>query len=120
MTRVTAMLNKAIRIGPLPYLAFCIVILGLGVVFQIRSANPVMPDGSTIFGLFARIGGFVGLFGLVPLIFAVRDDGNSANRGERQAEPRDRHADDSEKSGVVGVLRSVLEMIAERLPRRAA
>lgn len=81
MKPVATLLTKTIRIGPLPYLGLSVVILMVGVLLQLRAANPVMADGSTIFGLFARIGGFVGLFGLIPLFVGVQDEGGSRSEG---------------------------------------
>jgi|GEM_PF-6532989 len=113
MKPVTTLLTKTIRIGPLPYLGLSVVILLVGVVLQLRAANPVMADGSTIFGLFARIGGFVGLFGLVPLFLGVQDDGTSS-----RDDARDAHAGDSAQPDLSEADRSLLTTLRNSLPRR--
>ena len=118
MKPVTALLTKTIRIGPLPYLGLSIVILLVGVLLQLRAANPVMADGSTIFGLFARIGGFVGLFGLVPLFLGVQDEGGSRDGkgGERRSTDR---ADDAQLD-LGEADRSLLETVRDSFPGRTA
>lgn len=119
MKPVTALLTKTIRIGPLPYLGLSIVILLVGVLLQLRAANPVMSDGSTIFGLFARIGGFVGLFGLVPLFLGVQDEDGSRRDGSgedtRSTEPSDGAQLDLDEAD-----RSLLASVRNSFPRRTA
>lgn len=88
MKRLGAILTKLVAIGPLPYLGLALILLFVGVVLQLRSGAPAPDAEMTIFGMFSRIGGFVGLFGLLPLIFGLntsRDNGrlpppNSINR----------------------------------------
>jgi hypothetical protein len=118
MKPVTAILAKTIRIGPLPYLGLSIVILMLGVVLQLRAANPVMADGSTIFGLFARIGGFVGLFGLVPLFLGVQDEGGSRDRMDGECLLTDRP--DGGQLELDETDRSLLESVRDSFPGRTA
>lgn len=119
MKPVTALLTKTIRIGPLPYLGLSIVILLLGVLLQLRAANPVMADGSTIFGLFARIGGFVGLFGLVPLFLGVQDEGAARD----VTDDDDVGAGDPAKNAQPGLEeadRSLLATVRKSFPQRTA
>ena len=71
MKRLNSVLTKLVTIGPLPYLGLALILMGVGVVLQLRSGAPAPGDEMTIFGMFARIGGFVGLFGLLPLIFGL-------------------------------------------------
>lgn len=119
MKWIVSLLAKTMRVGPLPYLALCAVILILGVVLQLRSAHPVMADGSTVFGLFARIGGLVGLFGLLPLALTVRDEDRSGEVQETDAEA-DR-ADPGQKARPRPILAGgVIGAILRRLPRRPA
>lgn len=64
-------LSKVFALGPWPYLCLAVAILGVGAVLQIWSGTVNnLGEGKTIFGVFSKIGGAVGLFGLVPL--AVR------------------------------------------------
>lgn len=106
MKVVISLCSRAIRIGPLPYLGLSVAIMLIGAVLQMRSTAPVMPDGTTIFGLFAKIGGFVGLFGLVPLIlsgpYTKGEDRDPAHRAPRSASqvpdpPRERSARDEDQ-----------------------
>lgn len=61
---------KALRVGPLPYMALCVAVIGVGAFLQFRSGTTQnLSDGSTLFGIFAQIGGCIGLFGLLTLIF---------------------------------------------------
>ena len=82
MRAVIILCTKAIRIGPLPYLGLSVAILLVGVVLQLRTASPVMDGGTTLFGMFARIAGFIGLFGLVPLCLGINDDSDDAEPPE--------------------------------------
>lgn len=121
MKPVATLLAKTIRIGPLPYLGLSLVILLVGVLLQLRAADPVMADGSTIFGLFARIGGFVGLFGLIPLFVGVQDDGSArtdeSGKSERsdESETADGLHRDMEQTD-----RSLLSSLRENFLRRTA
>lgn len=69
MKPIFSIVKKAIKIGPLPYLALAVIILSAGVFLQIRSLTPENVGGRSIFGIMAQIGGAVGLFGLVTLAF---------------------------------------------------
>ena len=74
-------LRKVFALGPWPYLCLAVAILGVGAVLQIWSGTVNnLGEGQTIFGVFSKIGGAVGLFGLVPL--AVRLSTN-----EKQVDP---------------------------------
>ena len=70
MKPVISIAQKAVRLGPLPYLALGAAIVALGAVMQMRAGAVVVGNGGTVFGLFAQVGGAVGLFGL--LISTVR------------------------------------------------
>lgn len=120
MKSLATLLSKTIRIGPLPYLALCIVILAIGVVLQLRSANPVMADGSTIFGFFARIGGLVGLFGLVPLIFAVREEGGKVDPEAQSDDPSGDFDLTEGRAREASSPRSLMTALLKRLSRRTA
>jgi hypothetical protein len=63
--------SKVFGLGPWPYICLSVAIMAVGAVLQIWSGTVNnLGDGQTIFGVFSKIGGAIGLFGLVPL--AVR------------------------------------------------
>ena len=76
---------KFTRIGPVPFFVAGALLLVLGAALQVTQiiALPDITGGSTTFGLFAKLGGGVILFGL--LLLALHNDGS--------AEP-DRHIPD--------------------------
>ena len=70
MKLITSFAFKALRMGPLPYLGLCVAVVGIGALLQLRGGPGAgFADGRTMFGTFAQIGGCIGLFGLLTLVF---------------------------------------------------
>ena len=78
MKPIRSLCRKAILLGPVPYLAFGLAIIALGAAMQLRAGAVAMGDGGTVFGLFARIGGFVGFIGLLTLALKVSGEEGAA------------------------------------------
>lgn len=69
--------TKFTRIGPVPFFIAGGLLLVLGAALQVTQiiALPDIAGGSTTFGLFAKLGGAVILFGLFAL--ALHNDGSA-------------------------------------------
>ncbi|SMY06248.1 hypothetical protein [Flavimaricola marinus] len=79
MKPLVALVQKALGVGPLPYLALALAIIVAGVILQMRFPTAEnLAGGRSIFGLMAQIGGGVGLFGLLTLSFNGNGNGGEA------------------------------------------
>ena len=77
MKSISNLCARAVALGPVPYLLLSAAVFALGAVLQIRAGAVPMDGSGTIFGMFAKIGGCIGLIGLVIVTLRLPFDAES-------------------------------------------